>query len=122
MSTGNGSLRSVTMFLIAIRRNLTLFWSVWAFSFAAWGQQPAPAGAAGQNPQQPPVLAPPLPGSEKPVQPPRELPADSIRPNYVLGANDQILIRAPQAEEINDKPFRIDAEGSINLPMVGRVR
>jgi len=56
------------------------------------------------------------------VQPPRELPSDPIRPNYVLGPNDQILIRAPQAEEINDKPFRIDSEGLINLPILGRVR
>jgi len=57
-----------------------------------------------------------------PAQPPRELPSDSIRPNYVLGPNDQILIRSPQAEEINEKPFRIDAEGSINLPLLRKVK
>ncbi len=54
-------------------------------------------------------------------QPPRDLPADSLRPNYVLGANDQILIRVAEAEEINEKPFRIDAEGNVNLPIVGRI-
>jgi len=53
---------------------------------------------------------------------PRELPPDMIRPNYTLGPNDQILIRCPQAEEINEKPFRIDSEGYINLPLVGRIR
>lgn len=63
-------------------------------------QSPSSAGAAGQNP--------------------RELPPDSIRPNYVLGPNDQILIRT-QAEEINEKPFRVDADGNINLPLLGRV-
>jgi polysaccharide export outer membrane protein len=45
-----------------------------------------------------------------------------MRPNYELGPNDQILIRAPGADEINERPFRIDAEGYINLPLVGRVR
>jgi len=40
----------------------------------------------------------------------------------VLGPNDQFLVRAPLAEEINDKPFRIDAEGNINLPLLGKIR
>ena len=66
-------------------------------------QQPADTG---QNPNQ--------------TAPPRELPPDLIRPNYVPGPNDQILIRS-NAEEINEKPFRIDAEGNINLPLVGKV-
>jgi polysaccharide export outer membrane protein len=54
----------------------------------------------------------------------RDLPPDAIRPNYVLGSNDQILIRvnpAGSADEINDKPFRIDGDGNINLPLLGRL-
>lgn len=51
----------------------------------------------------------------------QQLPPDTVRPNYVLGPNDQILIRAPEAEEINQKPFRIDGDGNINLPLVGRI-
>ena len=82
-------------------------------SFVAFGQQP-------QLPAQPnPNIQ--TPGEPGPQQP-RELPPDSLRPNYVLGPNDQVLVRAPQAEEINEKPFRIDSEGFINLPLVGRVR
>lgn len=46
----------------------------------------------------------------------------AIRPDYVLGPNDQILIRAPQADEINERPFRVDSDGFINLPLVGKVR
>jgi polysaccharide export outer membrane protein len=46
----------------------------------------------------------------------------TLRPDYVLGANDQIMIRVPQAEEINERPFRIDSEGFVTLPIVGRVR
>lgn len=75
--------------------------------------------------QQPPAQQqPPADNPQNATQnpPPKELPADSLRPNYVLGPNDQILIRAPLAEEINEKPFRIDSEGYINLPLVGRVR
>jgi polysaccharide biosynthesis/export protein len=49
------------------------------------------------------------------------LPADTLRPNYVLGPNDQILIRAPEAEEIDNRPFRIDGDGNINLPLVGHL-
>jgi len=86
---------------------------------SAFGQQPQPATPPGQNPQQP---LPGAAGATPNAQQPRELPADSLRPNYVLGPNDQVLVRAPAAEEINEKPFRIDSEGFINLPLVGRVR
>ncbi len=62
---------------------------------AAWGQQAqAPAPAEGAN----------------------------FRPNYTLGPDDQILVRAPNADEINEKPFRIESDGTINLPLVGRIR
>jgi polysaccharide export outer membrane protein len=49
-------------------------------------------------------------------------PTPSILPTYVLGPNDQILIRVPQSDEINERPFRIDGEGFVTLPIVGRVR
>jgi polysaccharide export outer membrane protein len=94
-----------------MNRNLCfLLVSLCAMTLAAIGQAPQ---AGGQNP--------PLAPNPALNQLPRELPADSIRPNYVLGANDQILIRVPEAEEINEKPFRIDAEGNLNLPIVGRL-
>jgi len=90
-----------------------------ATTFFVQAQQPAaPAPAQGQNPQRPPDNSSP----DQPPAAPRELPQDAIRPNYVLGPNDQVLIRAPQADEINEKPFRIDAEGNINLPLLGRLR
>ena len=49
-------------------------------------------------------------------------PADLIRPTYVLGAGDQIVIRANEMEDISDKPFRIDADGFINLPVLGALK
>src|SRR5277367_5337398 len=71
--------------------------------------------------QQPAVQEPPATGQTPTQASPKELPPDSIRPNYILGTNDQILIRT-EAEEINDKPFRIDADGNLNLPLVGKIR
>lgn len=87
-------------------------------------QQPAqlPGGAtpppADNNNNPPPAqgAAPaqaPAPG--------QQLPQDTVRSNYVLGPNDQIQIRAPEAEEIDQKPFRIDGDGNINLPLLGRL-
>jgi polysaccharide export outer membrane protein len=72
--------------------------------------------AVAQQPQQP--QAGPIPANAIPAQLPSSMPAQ----NYVLGPNDQILIRAPQVDEINERPFRIDTEGFITLPLVNRVR
>jgi polysaccharide biosynthesis/export protein len=82
-------------------------------------QQPQPLQPAqGGFPQPPAGNNPAAPGAAPPVQ---QLPPDTIRPNYVLGANDQVLIRAPEAEEIDNRPFRIDADGNVNLPLVGHI-
>jgi len=41
---------------------------------------------------------------------------------YVLGPDDQVVIRALDAEEIGATPVRIDSRGFINLPTVGRIK
>src|SRR4051794_40505884 len=64
-----------------------------------------------------------LPGAQAPAaetDPPQSLPATPADP--VLGPGDQIIIRALDLEEISDKPFRIGANGTINLPLLGRVQ
>jgi polysaccharide export outer membrane protein len=48
--------------------------------------------------------------------------ARAVLPAYVLGPGDQIIVRILEAEEIADKPIRIDASGFIPLLLVGRVR
>lgn len=53
--------------------------------------------------------------------PANENAAPSIRPTYVLGASDQVTIRAFDVEEISDKPFRIDNDGDLNLPLLNKV-
>jgi polysaccharide export outer membrane protein len=93
-----------------------VFLIVGAVGFSALAQQPQPAQGGTQTPPR----VGDNPGQAQPAQA-AQLPPDSIRANYVLGPNDQILIREPQAEEINEKPFRIDPDGNINLPLLGRL-
>jgi polysaccharide biosynthesis/export protein len=81
--------------------------------------QPGQIPGQGDLPQSLPGT--PNPAQQAPAQPVQQLPPDTVRPNYVLGPNDQILIRAPEAEEIDNRPFRIDGDGNINLPLVGHI-
>jgi polysaccharide export outer membrane protein len=50
------------------------------------------------------------------------LPAMHVPSTYTLGPNDQISFWGIDADEIVNKQFRIDPEGDVNLPMVGRLR
>jgi polysaccharide export outer membrane protein len=85
-------------------------WFVVLLSFRAFAQQPLPPGT--------PPQAPPEQGNQAP---PGQL-SSPIRPDYVLGPSDQILIRSPGVDEINERPFRIDGDGFVNLPLIGRIR
>ncbi|MGC9970669.1 MAG: polysaccharide biosynthesis/export family protein [Bryobacteraceae bacterium] len=69
------------------------------------------------------VLATTLAGFalQAPSPPAKPDPSEQLRSTYVLGPEDQIAIRALEAEEISDKPIRIDMSGNIRLPMVGRI-
>ncbi len=61
--------------------------------------------------QVPPAPAP-LPCPAAPERP---------APVYAIAPNDVIVIRAVNAEELSDKPFRVEADGQVSLPLVGRV-
>lgn len=41
---------------------------------------------------------------------------------YVLGPDDEIMIRGIEAPEISDKPVLIGTNGDITLPLIGRVK
>lgn len=88
-----------------------------AITLPASGQQPQADPAAGQTSQAPARTA----GANQ-APPAAELTGQQVDQNYALGPNDQILIRAPGADDINERPFRIDSEGFINLPSLGRLR
>ncbi len=47
---------------------------------------------------------------------------DDSRLSYVLGQDDQVAIRGIDPEETTEKPVRIDMNGYIRLPLVGRVK
>ncbi len=41
--------------------------------------------------------------------------------NYVLGADDQVMLAVADLDEISGKPFRVDMQGDVNLPLIGRL-
>ena len=45
-----------------------------------------------------------------------------LRDRYVLGPGDQITIWALGAEEIGDKPLRVDTRGKIDVALIGSVQ
>jgi polysaccharide export outer membrane protein len=74
--------------------------------------------------RRPPDWTPPVPAPVvKPASPlvkpaaSKEAPAD-----YILGADDQISLWTPEAEELNGKLLRVDGNGSITLPLVGTIK
>src|SRR5215471_5237089 len=73
----------------------------------------------------------PVPGASKPIpqgqgapQAQATLPGagDRLRAGYTLRAGDQIMLRAFEMDEISQTPYRIEGDGLINLPVLGRVR
>lgn len=73
---------------------------VFAMAVAAQQAQPPPAAQAAQQPT----------------------PEALLRPTYMLGANDQIFIRATGIEDFGTTPYRIEETGEIALPLVGRLK
>ena len=76
------------------------------FSVAAGGQAPAPG----------------VPTVAVPADSTRTEPAPGLSSTYVLGPDDQITVQIPNADEISGKPVRIDLNGDLRLPQVGRIQ
>lgn len=57
------------------------------------------------------------PGSELP----KAKCEDQVRSTYLLGPDDQLEITGPELTESGTKPVRIDSEGDVQVPLVGRV-
>lgn len=85
---------------------------------ATWAQvgvQQPPGGRPAQGtptrqgqPQVQPLQAPPF--------------AEGLRPSYVLGVGDVILVRALGAEDFGERTLRIEQNGEITLPIGGTVK
>jgi polysaccharide biosynthesis/export protein len=46
---------------------------------------------------------------------------NQVRSTYLLGPDDQLVIAAPELSEFGKNPARIDGEGDVQVPLVGRV-
>jgi polysaccharide export outer membrane protein len=68
-----------------------------------------------QQPPATPAAGAAAPAAQAPTTP------GQLRPNYVLGPGDQIMIRAFEMDELSERPYLIDGDGNINLPQLGRI-
>ena len=48
--------------------------------------------------------------------------SDQNGPAYILGPNDELSIWALGITDFSDKPVRVDPNGYLDLPLVGRAR
>ena len=49
-------------------------------------------------------------------------PASAPTPStYLLGPDDQITIQGPELDEVTNRPYRVDPEGYVSMPMLGRL-
>jgi polysaccharide export outer membrane protein len=46
----------------------------------------------------------------------------SVPASYVLGANDQISVDVVELPEFNSRSYRVDTDGTVSLPLLGRVQ
>jgi polysaccharide biosynthesis/export protein len=46
---------------------------------------------------------------------------DQVRSTYLLGPEDELQISGPELEELTSKTVRVDGEGDLQVPLVGRV-
>lgn len=46
---------------------------------------------------------------------------DQVRSTYLLGPDDQLEIAGPELTESGNKPVRIDSDGDVQAPLLGRI-
>jgi len=45
---------------------------------------------------------------------------DKVRSTYLLGPEDELQISGPELDELSNKTVRVDGEGDLQVPLVGR--
>jgi polysaccharide export outer membrane protein len=55
------------------------------------------------------------------IEPQKANCASQVRSTYLLGPEDELQISGPELEELANKTARVDGEGDIQVPLVGRV-
>jgi polysaccharide biosynthesis/export protein len=71
--------------------------------------QPAPAGPL-------PAVSQTAPSTGQNTTP------ATVPSTYLLGPDDLIMIMGPEMDEIVNKPYRIDPDGYISVPLLGRIK
>jgi polysaccharide export outer membrane protein len=78
--------------------------------------------------QQAPTRVQPVPvqpvtvvSQSTPSTAPNAAPA-TVPSTYLLGPDDQITVQGPEMDEIVNKPYRVDPDGYVSMPMLGRVK
>lgn len=92
---------------------------VW-FSLQGFLSAQVPALAQQQPPLQAGQGIGTTPAVQAGVQPNPDV--ELLRPNYVLRPGDQIMLRAFEMPDLSERPFRIDGDGFISLPELGKVK
>ena len=69
-----------------------------------------------------PLPAQPLPAASQAAPSTAQNTAPATPSTYLLGADDQIIIQGPEMDEIVNRPYRIDPEGYVSLPMLARIK
>jgi polysaccharide biosynthesis/export protein len=46
----------------------------------------------------------------------------AVPSTFLLGPDDQIILQGPEMDEVVNRPYRIDSEGYVSLPLLGRVK
>jgi len=82
------------------------------FGLVVWAQQ---TPGAGEPKAQTPAVAAALQPSTRIEQP------DQTRKTFLLGPEDVVTIYVQNAPDMSAKPFRVDEDGELKLPMVGRI-
>jgi polysaccharide export outer membrane protein len=41
---------------------------------------------------------------------------------YLLGPDDQVILQGPEMDEVVNRPYRVDPDGYVSLPMIGRIK
>ena len=82
----------------------------------------AQAGAAGAQTPPPAAVFEVHEDAPATAERPGSLETGVTKSVYILGPDDEITVKALEAEEISGDPLRLDPAGYISLPLIGRVR
>lgn len=97
--------------------------SICAVVFAVLLLAIVPSGAQQTPARVQPVPSQPYPAISQtaPAAAQNAVPA-TVPSTFLLGPDDQIIIQGPELDEVVNRPYRIDPDGYVSLPMLGKIK